>query len=657
MPDQFNDHNTLTEEEEAYLDRDCDAFEMAWKTGQRPSIQQVLEEAPAGGALRARLLRELIALEVNYRRQRGELPTREEYRDLFPNDDIDAVWSTILFIPSDCSPEVDQSTPVPERIGRYKVCRKIDGGTYGDVYLGQDDAFDRQVAIKVPSPKLLASQTAIDHFLSEARNVGRLEHEGIVRAYDFGREADGICYIVYEYIEGTTLAKRIKPERLAVKPLMPDQAAGLVAQLALALHYAHLQRLYHRDIKPANILLDRQGRPRITDFGLAIREEDLANERGRQAGTRAYMSPEQVRRQGHHIDGRTDIYSLGVILYELLCGRRPFEAKTKNELEDQILHREAKPPRQIKDSIPQELERVCLKALSKRVQDRFTTAKDMADELWAAISAERFPKTARPPAQRSVPKAQDEFLSPMDITEQERESNVEHGEALNLPTDRTVSNPHAYKLVVKTLLQTKLMNEGLATLRAYHLKSYKGRSGQMHEIDVSFEIQVGELELLFIAGCNDSGRKVTLDEIMAFSYCLRDIGAHKGLLVSTIGFDDGTVELARTERIALLTARKGRVAECWLGCHPTYVPHWVHRFEIAVKEKESELQLTGLPHVTCNTTCDAVPFETSLEARPEGAREFNDLEGGREFGDLVYFLLPEEVRSNEAVVLRRRRPF
>src|SRR5262249_1916450 len=159
--------------------------------------QQVLEEAPAGRVLRARLLRELIALEVNYRRRRGELPTLEEYRNLFPNDDIDNCWSTVVFVPSECSPGLDQSTPVPadpppalqDRIGRYKVCRKIGGGTYGHVYLAQDNVFKRQVAIKVPSPKLLASQIAKNQFLSEARNVGRLEHEGIVRAYDFGQDA------------------------------------------------------------------------------------------------------------------------------------------------------------------------------------------------------------------------------------------------------------------------------------------------------------------------------------------------------------------------------------------------------------------------------------------------------------------------------------
>jgi WD40 repeat protein/serine/threonine protein kinase len=246
---------------------------------------------------------------------------------------------------------------------------------------------DRQVAIKVPSAKLLASQRARDQFVAEARSVARLQHENIVRAYDFGQEADGQCYIVYEFVDGENLAQRIKPERIKAEPLRPETAAKIVAEVAEALHYAHLQGLVHRDIKPANILLDQRGRPRVTDFGLAVREEDLAKEKGRFAGTWPYMSPEQVRREGHHIDGRSDIYSLGVVLYELLCGRRPFEAKTEEELADQILHREARPPRQIKDSIPQELERVALKALSKRVHDRYTTAKDLAEELWESIEA------------------------------------------------------------------------------------------------------------------------------------------------------------------------------------------------------------------------------------------------------------------------------
>src|SRR5262249_5287281 len=161
----------------------------------------------------------------------------------------------------------------------------------------------------------------------------------------------------------------------------------IIAQVAEALHYAHLQGLAHRDIKPANILLDRRGQPRITDFGLAVREKDLPKERHRFAGTLPYMPPEQVRCEADRLDGRTDIYSLAVVLYELLCGRPPFVAETEEELTHQILNREPRPLRQINDSISSEVERVCLKALAKHVGDRYTTARDMADELSRALES------------------------------------------------------------------------------------------------------------------------------------------------------------------------------------------------------------------------------------------------------------------------------
>jgi serine/threonine protein kinase len=384
------------------VDEACDRFEAAWRAGHRPRIEEFLADAPEPE--RRALLRALLALKIELRSKSGDKPTPAEYEHRFPGHSelIKAVFAEALSLnesgrsPGNGEPgTVDEITPLPsesppalpDRIGRYKVCGHLGSGKFGDVYLAHDDLMDRRVAIKVPSAWLVASQSAKHQFLSEARSVARLQHEGIVRAYDFGQEADGRCFIVYEFVEGTNLEEPIERDRFGNRALPLADAAGIAAQVAEALHYAHLQGLIHRDIKPANILLDRQGKPRVTDFGLAVREEDLPNERGRLAGTIPYMSPEQLRRQSHHIDGRTDIYSLGVVLYELLCGRRPFAAKTVEELEDQILHREAKPPRQIRDSIPQELERICLKALSKRVQDRYSTAKDMAVELYRAIEA------------------------------------------------------------------------------------------------------------------------------------------------------------------------------------------------------------------------------------------------------------------------------
>jgi serine/threonine protein kinase len=387
------------------VDQACDRFEKAWKDRQGPRIEAYLAEVPEPEQMP--LLRELLALELELRRNVGETPTPEEYLGRFP-EHIELIHAAFANVPSDAAsnppgsgerpttphkpppessradagpPSPSGPPPIPDHIGRYKVIRRLGGGAYGDVYLAHDAVMDRQVAIKVPSAKLLATEWTRDEFLREARNVARLQHEGIVRAYDFGQETDGRCYIVYEFVEGESLAERIKAERIATDPLPAEEAARIVSEVADALHYAHLQETFHRDIKPANILLNRHGKPKATDFGLAVREEELAGEKGRLAGTLPYMSPEQVRREGHRLDGRSDIYSLGVVLYELLCGRRPFTATTEDELIDQILYREARPPRQIKDSIPRELERICLKALSKQIGDRYTTAGDLAEEL------------------------------------------------------------------------------------------------------------------------------------------------------------------------------------------------------------------------------------------------------------------------------------
>jgi eukaryotic-like serine/threonine-protein kinase len=259
----------------------------------------------------------------------------------------------------------------PEKIGRYRVLRILGEGGFGRVYLAEDEELHRKVAIKVPHKHRVKNQEDIETYLSEARILAKLDHNGIVPIYDIGHDDEWVCFIVSKYIEGGDLSTKIKRNMMTV-----TSSAELVAIIAEALHYAHLKGIVHRDIKPANILITIDEKPVITDFGIALLEEDFGIE-APDKGTPAYMSPEQARGEGHLVDGRSDIFSLGAVFYELLTGRKPFKKDVLKRAKDT----DVRPPRQIHDSIPVELERICLKALSFRTMERYNTAHDLTNDI------------------------------------------------------------------------------------------------------------------------------------------------------------------------------------------------------------------------------------------------------------------------------------
>jgi serine/threonine protein kinase/formylglycine-generating enzyme required for sulfatase activity len=265
--------------------------------------------------------------------------------------------------------------PVPTSIGKYKVTRVLGQGGYGRVYLAYDAELERQVAIKVPIRERPGAFMNAQAYLDEARILARLSHPNIVPVYEAGRDTEGRVYVVSKFIDGGDLAGRLSRGRYS-----HTATAELIAVLAEALHYAHTHDLFHRDIKPANILIDSSGVPCLADFGLALKEQNLGTG-SRMVGTSAYMSPEQARGEGHLVDGRSDIFSLGIVLYEMLAGRRPFRGSSRGEIMQKIINDEPRPPRQIDDTIPRELERICLKALARRASERYPTARDLADDL------------------------------------------------------------------------------------------------------------------------------------------------------------------------------------------------------------------------------------------------------------------------------------
>jgi serine/threonine protein kinase/tetratricopeptide (TPR) repeat protein len=287
--------------------------------------------------------------------------------------------------------------------GKYRLNRVLGQGAFGTVYLAQDTQLDRTVAVKVPvitasSPEEAAQQR--DKFLIEARNLARLSYPGIVKVLDMAVERDQ-CYIVSEFLDGPDLKKWLKENSVNWQ-----QSLEIVAHIADALAYAHSQSTVHRDLKPGNVILTQRAegwRPVIVDFGLAISDSPGAtSSRGLVSGTPNYMSPEQAQGFGHRIDGRTDIFALGVILYRMLCGELPFAGDNVMEVLRKVVATDPIPPRRHNREIPEDLEAICLKAMSKDVTQRYTTAGDMAAELRKTLARHEAKAHSASGAERQV---------------------------------------------------------------------------------------------------------------------------------------------------------------------------------------------------------------------------------------------------------------
>lgn len=401
----FDPKQTLEMASTARLDSLAEEYSRDW---QAPSAEAIVERIQGFGGLRQHALYRLLEVEIYQAYGQGKLLSPAPYLERFSSDRsvVEAAFeefnsrdhSTLdvslrddtAALPGTTAGGSQPRAPRPQpgkpsvaekRIGRYQIQQILGQGGFGVVYLAEDTQLRRAVALKMPRENRFRSSGEIETFIEEARTAASVKHPGLVAVYDIQTLDDGRPYIVQEYIEGESLADWSRQRHLSVA-----RVAELCGQICAALQALHEQGITHCDLKLGNVLMDQQGKPHVADFGLAQRALKQPLEEGRIVGTPAMMAPEQVRGESHRLDARTDVWALGVMMYELLSGDRPFRGDDLTSLFQHIQQGEPPTLSELRGDIPAGFERICLKCLEKRQVDRYESVQALRRDLLAWAS-------------------------------------------------------------------------------------------------------------------------------------------------------------------------------------------------------------------------------------------------------------------------------